>query len=89
MLAQRAVEWQRGLMAGEIQFIHANGLRFAYVEEGPKDGPLCIMVHGFPDTPQTWEHARPVAAKLGFRVVTPFTRGYAPTEIPVLPSVPR
>jgi pimeloyl-ACP methyl ester carboxylesterase len=40
------------------------------------------MVHGFPDTPRTWEHARPVAARLGFRVVTPFTRGYAPTAIP-------
>jgi len=66
----------------DIRFVQANGLRFGYLQEGPEDGPLCIMVHGFPDTPQSWEHARPVAAKLGFRVVTPFTRGYAPTEIP-------
>ena len=69
-------------MAGDVQFIEANGLRFAYLEEGPKDGPLCLMVHGFPDTPHTWDQARPIAARLGFRVVSPFTRGYAPTQIP-------
>lgn len=69
-------------MPADTQFIQANGLRFAYVEEGPKDGPLCLFVHGFPDTPQSWEHALPVAAKLGFHAVAPFTRGYAPTEIP-------
>lgn len=69
-------------MANDTKFIQANGLRFAYVEAGPADGPLCIFVHGFPDTPQTWEHALPVAAELGFHAVAPFTRGYAPTEIP-------
>lgn len=76
--------WQTAPMpnAADLRYVEANGLRFAYVQEGPCDGPLCLMVHGFPDTPQSWEHARPVAAKLGFRVVTPFTRGYAPTEIP-------
>jgi pimeloyl-ACP methyl ester carboxylesterase len=69
-------------MTGTPAFIQANGLRFAYVQDGPKDGPLCLFVHGFPDTPQTWEHALPVAAKLGLHAVAPFTRGYAPTEIP-------
>src|SRR4051812_47609508 len=64
----------------ELQYVHANGLRFAYFEEG--HGPLVLMVHGFPDTPHTWDHARPALAAAGFRVVTPFTRGYAPTEIP-------
>lgn len=66
----------------EPRFVQARGLRFAYHEAGPADGPLCLFVHGFPDTPRTWEHALPVAARLGFRAVAPFTRGYAPTEIP-------
>ncbi len=60
--------------------VEANGIRFAYFEEGK--GPLVLMVHGFPDTAHTWDVVRPAIAAAGYRVVTPFTRGYAPTEIP-------
>src|SRR5262249_31564523 len=35
-----------------------------------------------PDTPHTWDLVRPAAAAAGFRAVSPFTRGYAPTGIP-------
>ncbi len=65
-------------------FVEANGLRFAYFEEGA--GPLVLLVHGFPDTPQTWDAARPALASAGYRAVTPFTRGYAPTAIPADPK---
>lgn len=68
------------MSALELKFIQANGLRFAYFEEGT--GPLVLMLHGFPDTPHTWDVVRPAVAAAGYRVVTPFTRGYAPTEIP-------
>jgi pimeloyl-ACP methyl ester carboxylesterase len=61
-------------------FIEANGVRFAYFEEGT--GPLVLLVHGFPDTAHTWDAIRPALAKAGYRAVTPFTRGYAPTDIP-------
>jgi pimeloyl-ACP methyl ester carboxylesterase len=61
--------------------VRANGLEFAYFEEGHA-GPLVLLVHGFPDTPHTWDHVRPALAQAGYRAVTPFTRGYAPTEIP-------
>ena len=63
-----------------LQTIQANGLRFAYLEEGR--GPLVLLLHGFPDTPHTWDAVRPALAAAGFRAVTPFTRGYAPTQIP-------
>lgn len=63
-----------------IQFVQANGLRHAYLEEG--EGPLVLMFHGFPDTPDTWDHLRPAVAAAGYRVVTPYLRGYAPSEIP-------
>jgi len=63
-----------------VEYVHANGLRFAYMSEG--QGPLALLLHGFPDTPHTWDHVRPLIAAKGYRVVTPFTRGYAPTEIP-------
>ena len=66
----------------DVRFVSANGLRFAVLEEG--EGPLVLMLHGFPDTPQTWYVARPAVAAAGFRVVTPFMRGYHPTEIPAV-----
>ena len=66
-----------------MKYIHANGIRFAYLEEGA--GPLVLMLHGFPDTALTWDHLRPELAKLGFRAVSPFMRGYSPTEVPDAP----
>lgn len=59
--------------------LSANGLRFACLEEGT--GPLVLLLHGFPDTAYTWDLIRPAIAKAGFRVVAPFLRGYAPSEI--------
>ncbi|MEO8877980.1 MAG: alpha/beta hydrolase [Polyangiaceae bacterium] len=67
-------------MSPEINFVSANGIRFAYFEEGA--GPLVLLFHGFPDTPHTWHDVRPKIAAKGYRVVAPFLRGYAPTEIP-------
>jgi pimeloyl-ACP methyl ester carboxylesterase len=64
----------------QARFVVANGLRFAYLEEG--QGPLVLLVHGFPDTPHTWDRVRPALAAAGYRAVSPFTRGYAPTEVP-------
>ncbi|ABP34762.1 alpha/beta fold hydrolase [Polynucleobacter asymbioticus] len=63
-----------------IQYIQANKLQFAYQEYG--DGPLVILLHGFPDIATTWSHQVPALVAQGYRVVTPYLRGYTPTEIP-------
>jgi len=63
-----------------IRHIEANGLRFAYLEAGA--GPLVLLLHGFPDTPHSWDDVRPRIAAQGYRVVSPWMRGYAPTAIP-------
>ena len=60
--------------------INANGLTFAYLEEG--HGPLVLMLHGFPDTAHTWSHQMASLAAAGYRVIAPFLRGYPPTDIP-------
>jgi pimeloyl-ACP methyl ester carboxylesterase len=49
---------------------------------GPADGRLVVALHGFPDTAHTWRHLGPHLAERGFRVVAPFTRGYAPSAVP-------
>lgn len=64
----------------EIRTVHANGVEFAYLAIG--EGPLALCLHGFPDTAHTWRHLMPELAERGYRAVAPFTRGYAPTEIP-------
>ena len=67
-------------MGDEIQFVDANRLRFAYLDEG--SGPLVLMLHGFPDTPHTWDDLRPRIAANGYRAVSPFMRGYHPSASP-------
>ena len=63
-----------------MDFVDANGLRFAYVSEGT--GPLVLLLHGFPDTAHSWDGVMPEVARAGFRAVAPFMRGYFPTAIP-------
>lgn len=58
----------------------ANGLQFGVLEAG--SGPLALCLHGFPDSAHTWRYLLPALADAGFHGVAPFTRGYAPTEIP-------
>ena len=59
----------------------ANDLRFAALTCGD-DGPLALCLHGFPDSAHTWDRLLPELAAAGYRAVAPWTRGYAPTEVP-------
>ncbi|MBL9100064.1 MAG: alpha/beta hydrolase [Myxococcales bacterium] len=65
-----------------VQYIEANGLRFAYLADGRPEDPLVLLLHGFPDTAHAWDAVRPALAARGFYVVSPFLRGYAPSGIP-------
>lgn len=65
----------------QTQTITANGLVFAYYEQGTGHPIICL--HGFPDTADTWRDLMPRLADAGYRVVAPFMRGYPPSTIPV------
>src|ERR1700679_3169255 len=69
-------------MPREQRTVTANGLEFAYLDDGPEDGPLALCLHGFPDTAHTWRHLLPRLADAGFHAVAPFLRGYAPSSVP-------
>lgn len=60
--------------------VKANGIQFHYIETG--SGPLALCVHGFPDSPWTYRYLLPKLAEAGYRAVSAFNRGYAPTGIP-------
>ncbi len=49
-------------------------VRLHYVEEG--DGPLVVLLHGFPEFWYSWRLQIPALAAAGFRVVAPDLRGY-------------
>ena len=66
---------------GETQ-VEAGGLSFGALVAGPESGPLALCLHGFPDTAHTYRHLLPELAAAGFRAVAPFSRGYAPTDVP-------
>ena len=60
--------------------LHANGLRFSALADGPDDGPLVLLLHGFPELARSWRHQLPALAAAGYRAVAPDLRGYGGTE---------
>jgi pimeloyl-ACP methyl ester carboxylesterase len=64
----------------ETGVVHANGVEFHYLAAGK--GPIVLALHGFPDHARSYRHQMPALAAAGYRVVAPYMRGYAPSEIP-------
>jgi pimeloyl-ACP methyl ester carboxylesterase len=50
--------------------------------DGPQDGPLVLLLHGFPETSFSWRHQLPPLAAAGYRAVAPDQRGYSPRARP-------
>ena len=60
--------------------ISANGIRLHAAEAG--DGPLVLLLHGFPQFWWTWRSQLPALATAGFRAVAPDLRGYGASDKP-------
>jgi pimeloyl-ACP methyl ester carboxylesterase len=60
--------------------VSANGVRLHAAEAG--DGPLVLLLHGFPQFWWTWRHQLTGLAAAGFRVVAPDLRGYGASDKP-------
>lgn len=53
----------------------ANGIELAVVDEGPRDAPALIFLHGFPENHRSWRHQ--IAHLSGrYRCIAPEQRGY-------------
>jgi pimeloyl-ACP methyl ester carboxylesterase len=59
-----------------------NGITLEGVEGGPPDGPLCILLHGFPEFWWGWRHQLGCLAEAGYRVLAPDQRGYRRSSKP-------
>ncbi len=56
--------------------------RFDARAAGPADGPLVLLLHGFPQSSYEWRYQLPILATAGFRAVAPDQRGYSPGARP-------
>jgi pimeloyl-ACP methyl ester carboxylesterase len=63
-----------------FEFIPTNGIRLRCVVEG--EGPLAIMVHGWPESWYSWRHQIDPVREHGYRVVVPEVRGYGESDAP-------
>jgi pimeloyl-ACP methyl ester carboxylesterase len=64
------------------QYIETNGVRLHVVQDGPKEGPLVILLHGFPEFSYGWRRQIPYLASAGYRVWAPDQRGYNLSDKP-------
>src|SRR5215211_4032736 len=60
--------------------VDAAGTRIHSVEAG--DGPLVLLVHGFPESWYSWRHQLPTLAAAGYRAVAIDVRGYGRSSQP-------
>ena len=62
---------------------------FDVVVDGPADGPVVLLLHGFPQSAHSWRLVVPALVSHGFRVVVPDQRGYSPGARPTAPDAYR
>ncbi|MEU2915358.1 alpha/beta fold hydrolase [Streptomyces massasporeus] len=60
--------------------IDVNGIQLHIAEQG--EGPLVVLLHGFPESWHSWRHQFGPLAEAGFRVVAPDQRGYGGSDRP-------
>ena len=67
-------------MTMSLKHINAGVLNVAYRDEGEINGPAVFLMHGFPYDVHTYDEVAPPLVAAGCRVITPYLRGYGPTQ---------
>jgi pimeloyl-ACP methyl ester carboxylesterase len=65
---------------GALKQIDAGVLNVGYAEAGPADGPVAILLHGWPYDIYSFVDVAPLLASAGYRVIVPYVRGYGTTR---------
>lgn len=60
--------------------IRGDGVELAVLDEG--EGPVVLLLHGFPDSSHLWRHQIPVLVGAGMRAVAPDLRGFGESDKP-------
>ncbi|MGW9433618.1 alpha/beta fold hydrolase [Streptomyces decoyicus] len=65
---------------GSLKQIRAGVLNVGYAEAGPADGPVVILLHGWPYDIHSYVAVAPLLAAQGYRVIVPYLRGHGTTR---------
>jgi pimeloyl-ACP methyl ester carboxylesterase len=68
--------------------LEAGALSVAYEENGSPRGTPVLLLHGFPYDIRAYDHVTPPLVAAGCRIITPYLRGYGPTQF-LSPHTPR
>lgn len=58
------------------------GFTFDVIDQGPLDGPVAVLLHGFPQRASSWQGVAERLNERGIRTVAPDQRGYSPRARP-------
>ena len=64
------------------RYVATNGIRLFCLEAGPPDGPLVLLMHGFPELAYSWRNQLVPLGAAGFHVVAPDMPGYGRSDKP-------
>src|SRR5207253_10320569 len=65
-----------------MQMFSRAGLDFDVRDDGPPDGDVVVLLHGFPETSASWREVTPGLNAAGYRTLAPDQRGYSPRARP-------
>jgi haloalkane dehalogenase len=63
-------------------YTELGGLRIAHVDEGPRDGPIVLLMHGEPAWSYLYRKMIPVLVSAGLRVIAPDLVGFGRSDKP-------
>ena len=65
---------------GQLKQIDAGVLNVGYVDEGRAEGPVVMLLHGWPYDIYSFADVVPLLASKGYRAIVPYLRGYGTTR---------
>jgi len=80
LAGMRAIKPGTNTSFASLKQIDAGLLSIGYAEAGPSDGPVVILLHGWPYDIHSFVDVAPVLASEGYRVIVPHLRGYGSTR---------
>jgi pimeloyl-ACP methyl ester carboxylesterase len=63
-----------------LKQVDAGLLNVGYAEAGPADGPVVLLLHGWPYDIHSYADVAPMLAAEGYRAIIPYLRGYGTTR---------
>ncbi len=70
----------------QANYLQINSLRMHYVDEGPKQAKVVLLLHGEPSWSYLYRHMIPILSAAGYRVIAPDLIGFGKSDKPALKS---